>query len=116
MSLNPSEKPIIIIGPLPPPYGGARVSFKLFFEFLKPYTYSPIKKKERAVLKEQGGKEFVWVFQNNGFVEKVITLGINDNANFEIIDGVAPGEQLIVDTAEPDAMKEFFERLAITST
>ena len=30
-----SEKPYLIIGPLPPPFGGARVSFKLFLDYVK---------------------------------------------------------------------------------
>jgi glycosyltransferase involved in cell wall biosynthesis len=43
--MNPilSDRPVLVIGPLPPPFGGARVSFKLFLDFLKNYSDSSIK-------------------------------------------------------------------------
>lgn len=41
--ISRDDKPILLIGPSPPPFGGARVSFKLFFDFLKNYSNAKIR-------------------------------------------------------------------------
>jgi glycosyltransferase involved in cell wall biosynthesis len=40
---NRYPKSILLIGPLPPPLGGARVSFKLFFDFIKNHSKAKVK-------------------------------------------------------------------------
>ena len=36
------RRPLLLIGPLPPPSGGATISFQLFYDFVKHYTQIPI--------------------------------------------------------------------------
>ncbi len=40
---NRLHKSILLIGPLPPPYGGARVSFQLFYDFISGHSNETIK-------------------------------------------------------------------------
>ena len=40
---DPQKKSILLIGPLPPPWGGARVSFKLFYDYLQETAVSNIR-------------------------------------------------------------------------
>ncbi|HZW60612.1 MAG TPA: efflux RND transporter periplasmic adaptor subunit [Candidatus Babeliales bacterium] len=53
----------------------------------------------------------VWIFDNDAFIELSVTLGINDGAHFQVLSGLQGNEKIIIDVIEPDAMKQFFQKI-----
>jgi HlyD family secretion protein len=90
--------------------------FKLNVSILKEiakalnFQVKELDKKTRRDLSVRGNMKWLWVKEGSSFVEKPVEIGVNDNAYFEIVSGLNGTEELIVDVAEPDVMKEFFER------
>ena len=48
-----SKRPVLIIGPLPPPVGGARVSFKLFLDYILSSTNVPFRHFDLPVISDK---------------------------------------------------------------
>ncbi len=67
-------------------------------------------KKTKQELSLRGSMKWLWIKKGNAFIEKPVEIGANDNAFFEITSGLQGDEEIVVDVAEPDAMKEFFEQ------
>ncbi|PKN03296.1 hypothetical protein CVU75_02985 [Candidatus Dependentiae bacterium HGW-Dependentiae-1] len=69
-----------------------------------------IDKQTKQELSLRGNMKWLWIKEGNAFIEKPVEIGANDNAFFEIVSGLEGTEEVVIDVAEPDAMKEFFER------
>lgn len=74
------------------------------------YTYQPINETERNELIQKDNTKTIWIVENGSFIERAVTIGTNDSAFYEITSGINGSENVIYDTIEPDAMKEFFGR------
>ncbi len=78
---------------------------------IKTYGYEPIPLKEKQDLTTQGNIKFLWIEDNNNFVEKAVKTGITDGAYFEVIDGIAENDKIIVDTIETNAVEAMFKKM-----
>lgn len=77
---------------------------------IKKYTFKELSVSEKNKIK--GNIKSVWLFENNNtFVERAVTVGLSDNAFFEVISGLNDGDLIIIDTAEPDAMEQYYKRM-----
>ena len=75
------------------------------------YLFNEIDKERREELHKRPRTKTIWVKKENAFIEKIITIGISDFSHFEITSGLKGTETIIIDTVEPDIMKQFFKRL-----
>lgn len=55
-------------------------------------------------------KKTVWVVKGNSFVEKELAVGINDGVNYQIISGLEPEENVVVDIDEKNVNEELFKK------
>ncbi|MCB5245997.1 MAG: efflux RND transporter periplasmic adaptor subunit [Candidatus Cloacimonadaceae bacterium] len=51
----------------------------------------------REHIVNENDKQFVWINQNNYAIKREITTGLDNQLQFEVISGIEPGEQLIVE-------------------
>ncbi len=82
----------------------------------KNYAYKPLDTKTKKAFKakmknKENPIKRVWAFQDGAFVQKLIEIGITDNAFFEIVSGLDGTEEIVIDVAEPDAMEKMYKQL-----
>ena len=71
------------------------------------YKFKPLEDKTKKDFKKinlDKGVRTVWVVENNSFIQKLIIVGLNDETNWQIIDGLKENEQVLVDIQEPNIM------------
>jgi glycosyltransferase involved in cell wall biosynthesis len=74
-----TENPVLIIGPSPPPFGGARVSFKLFFDFVINHSKATIKYYDLPLRSRSSGNQigkvnhFITIF---GVLRSILSLPV----------------------------------------
>ena len=94
----------------------ARQLFKINKSMLKEiapqvgYGYKELDHEEKKKLETQDNMKTVWIVKDKTFIERPIEIGINDNASFEVTSGLTGDEDIVVDTVEPDTMKEMFSK------
>ena len=75
------------------------------------YEFKPIDEKIKKEFKKANldkGVRTVWVVENKEFIQKLIIVGLNDETDWQIIDGLKENEQVLVDIQEPNIMdKEY---------
>lgn len=54
--------------------------------------------------------KFVWIYQDNAFIERPVEVGVDDNIFFEIKSGLTKNDRVVVDVAEKDVLSEFYKR------
>ena len=75
------------------------------------YYFKPLSPKERAIIKETGPLNTLWIVRDKSFLEKAVDLGVDDNAFFEIVAGVKPDEDIVADIEEVDTMQQIYAKL-----
>lgn len=71
------------------------------------YEFKPLDDKTKKDFKKANldkGVRTVWVVETNKFIQKLIIVGLNDETNWQIIDGLKENEQVLVDIQEPNIM------------
>ncbi|MFH1254053.1 MAG: efflux RND transporter periplasmic adaptor subunit [bacterium] len=71
------------------------------------YEFKPLDDKTKKDFKKANldkGVRTVWIVENNTFIQKLIIVGLNDETNWQIIDGLKENEQVLVDIQEPNIM------------
>ena len=74
------------------------------------YKYEPLSKQERIQALETDRMKTIWIVRNKAFIEQPIVIGINDNSYYEVVSGLQEDDLILTDLAEPDTMKEFFQK------
>lgn len=74
------------------------------------YEYKPLSKQERKTTLEADHMKTIWIVREKSFVEQPISIGINDNAYYEVLSGLKETDLILTDLAEPNTMKEFFQK------
>jgi len=74
------------------------------------YEYKPLSKQERIKALETDHMKTIWIVRDKAFIEQPITIGINDNSYYEVVSGIQEDDLILTDLAEPDTMKEFFQK------
>ena len=79
------------------------------------FTFTPIDKKSKKNLTRNNSEnysiKYVWVVENNNFIEKAIKVGITDDSYFEIINGINASNKIIVDIEEYDDMENLYKSI-----
>ena len=75
------------------------------------HTFIPLSREKKKEFELKGAFKTVWVVKDNEFIEKVVELGINDNAFFEILSGLSEEEEIINDVQEPDTMQQLYSKI-----
>ncbi len=74
------------------------------------YGYKPLDYKARHDLMLKDDAQTVWIYQNNAFIEKVVTVGISDADFTEITDGITDADEVVYEIAESKATPEKTEQ------
>jgi len=79
------------------------------------YGYQPIQKntkKEYRNANIQKRIKTVWVEQDKKFIERQVVLGISDNNyfDFEILEGLTPNDNIVIDMVEDDVMQNIYKK------
>jgi len=75
------------------------------------YEYKPLDSQQRLEMQKHGNHKVVWVERDKSFVECPITVGITDNAFFEVLEGITEQDKVVDDTIEENAMDKFFKKM-----
>lgn len=70
----------------------------------------PVKKKELFKQKGDCPCKSLWVVKGKEFIEKVVTIGIDDQAYFEICSGLDEHDEVIHDVEQTDEMKALYKK------
>lgn len=72
--------------------------------------FIPLDEQTHQQLEQQENIKTIWLLKDEAFVEHPIEIGISDNAFYQVVNGLQGDENIIVDTIEPNTMKEFFDQ------
>ncbi len=78
------------------------------------YVYQALDEATKKALKKQYDTKTlntVWVVKNKSFIETPIKIGVDDNAYFEIIEGITPEDDIVFDVTETDSMRAFMKQV-----
>jgi HlyD family secretion protein len=71
------------------------------------YEFKPLDEKIKKDFKKANldkGVRNVWTVENKSFIQKSIIVGLNDETNWQIIEGLKEYEQVLIDIQEPNVM------------
>lgn len=75
------------------------------------YAYKPLDNKKLLELAHIDNAKTLWILNDKTFIERAITVGINDDDFVEIIDGLDGTEDIVYDTQEPHSIKDMLSNL-----
>lgn len=70
------------------------------------YTVTTIEKKKPVT----ANNKYLWTVNGRNFTQKEISVGINDNVNYQVLSGVSTSDEVIVDIDEKNINEETFKR------
>ena len=75
--------------------------------------FEPLKKTEKKKLKkiklEKNQMKFIWFKNKKSIIEKAIEVGITDDNSYQIVKGLKPYDQIIIDVDESDDMEKIYK-------
>lgn len=70
------------------------------------YQVRPVSKKKAVT----SGNKYLWTVSGRSFVQKEVSVGINDNVSFHVMSGVNPGDEVVIDIDEKNINEDTFKR------
>ena len=65
-------------------------------------------------IQEQGkaalGEKSVWVVGDKMFSERHIKVGVSDETYYEVLEGLAAGDKVLIDVQEKDALADLYKK------
>ncbi len=78
------------------------------------YKFVPLERKNKKNMEKRSVKshpiKFVWVVEDNSFIEEAIEISVTDDNYFEVKSGVDENDNVIIDIKEPDDMEKFYKK------
>jgi len=78
------------------------------------YTYKELSREERSKLADKGNMETLWLYTDKTFTERIVEIGIDDYAYYQVLSGLEPNDKIVNDIADEDVMKKIFQRFFST--
>ncbi len=75
--------------------------------------FEPLEKAEKKKLKkvklEKNQMKFIWCKNKESIIEKAIEVGITDDNSYQVVKGLKPHDQIIIDVDESDDMEKIYK-------
>lgn len=81
---------------------------------LNNFAYQPLDEATKKAHKKQHTEQniqTIWVAKDKAFVETIVKTGIDDNAYFEILEGITSEDEIVFDVTETDTMRAFLKQV-----
>lgn len=78
----------------------------------KQFAYTPLTSEQKRKFKaehEQEKVRYVWVMNNNSFIQQAITTGLSDDNYWLVISGLTEKDNVIIDVQEPNEMEKLYK-------